>query len=67
MVMQFRGREMAYKEQGIAKFQVIIDQIMELGGVVESPLKAMGNRVIVILAPDKKVIQKHMANETEEV
>ena len=56
--MQFRGREMAYKEQGLEKFKGIIAQVIELGGIVESPVKLMGNRVITILSPDKKLISK---------
>ena len=58
MVMQFRGREMAYKDQGLEKFSGIIGQIVDFGAQVESPMKFMGNRAITILAPDKKVIVK---------
>ena len=54
MVMQFRGREMAYKDQGLDKFKSIISNVEELGAVVESPMKMMGNRAITILAPSKK-------------
>tara|TARA_B100000927_G_scaffold147489_1_gene119021 strand:- start:25 stop:600 length:576 start_codon:yes stop_codon:yes gene_type:complete len=58
MVMQFRGREMAYKDQGLDKFKGIIGQIVEFGAQVESPMKFMGNRAITILAPEKKIIVK---------
>tara|TARA_B100000925_G_scaffold285217_1_gene261260 strand:+ start:9585 stop:10160 length:576 start_codon:yes stop_codon:yes gene_type:complete len=58
MVMQFRGREMAYKDQGLEKFSGIIGQIVDFGAQVESPMKFMGNRAITILAPDKKAIVK---------
>lgn len=54
LVMQFRGREMAYKDAGLEKFDAIIAQICEYGAAIESPGKFMGNRVIAILAPNKK-------------
>ena len=54
LVMQFRGREMAYKQAGFEKFQGIIAQIVEMGAVVESEAKMMGNRIICIVAAAKK-------------
>ncbi len=54
MVMQFRGREMAYREAGQQKFNDIIKQVEEMGAIVESNPKMMGNRIITIVAPDKK-------------
>lgn len=58
MVMQFRGREMAYRDSGLEKFKGILDEVCEYGAVVESPAKMMGNRIITILSPDKKAIDK---------
>jgi len=58
LVMQFRGREMAYKDLGMGKFRKIIEQVEEFGAIVESELKFMGNRIITILSPDKKVKKK---------
>ncbi len=58
MVMQFRGREMAYKETGLERFKNILDALIKLGVIVESEPKMMGNRVIAILAADKKEIAK---------
>ncbi|MAW06763.1 MAG: translation initiation factor IF-3 [Halobacteriovoraceae bacterium] len=58
MVMQFRGREMAYKDQGLDKFKGIVNQMVDFGAQVESQLKFMGNRAITIIAPDKKIIAK---------
>lgn len=55
LVMQFKGREMAYKDAGFAKFLEIIKTLEEFGSVVESPPKFMGNRVICIIAPTKKI------------
>lgn len=57
MVMQFRGREMAYKDAGLEKFRNIIKTVETYGAIVESDPKFMGNRVITIIAPDKKAIQ----------
>lgn len=57
MVMQFRGREMAYRDAGMEKFRNIIKTVEEYGAIVESEPKFMGNRVITIMAPDKKLIQ----------
>ncbi len=54
MVMQFRGREMAYKDMGMDKFKSIIAKVEELGAAVESDPKMMGNRIITIMAPAKK-------------
>ncbi len=61
MVMQFRGREMAYKDQGLDKFKHIITNVEELGAIIESPMKMMGNRAITILAPSKKTQKKPKA------
>jgi translation initiation factor IF-3 len=54
MLMQFRGREMAHKDIGKERFQEILNMVIEHGAVVESPLKMMGNRIIVMVAPAKK-------------
>jgi len=54
-VMQFRGREMAYREAGKEKFETIIAGVCEeVDAQVESPAKIMGNRIITIIAPNKK-------------
>lgn len=58
MVMQFRGREMAYKDLGMDKFKGIVDSVVEMGALVESEMKFMGNRIITILAPSKKAPAK---------
>ena len=58
MVMQFRGREMAYKEAGIEKFNKIITSLTNLGVIVESEGKMVGNRIITILAPNKREMTK---------
>ncbi len=54
MVMQFRGREMAFKQAGLDKFKEIIGQVTEFGAVVESDPKMMGNRIIAIVSASKK-------------
>ena len=53
LLMQFRGREMAHKEIGLAKFDEIVKAIVEKGAVIESPAKMMGNRCIAMVAPGK--------------
>lgn len=58
MVMHFRGREMAYKDIGTEKFRGIVQQVEDMGATMESEFKLMGNRIITILAPDKKAIDK---------
>lgn len=63
MVMQFRGREMAYRDAGLEKFKTILAGICEYGATEESPAKLMGNRIISILAPDKKLIDKRIKEE----
>lgn len=64
MVMQFRGREMAYRDAGLEKFRGMIAQVEELGGIVESIPKMMGNRIIAILASTFKPT-KSDANEKD--
>jgi translation initiation factor IF-3 len=56
--MQFRGREMSYKDAGMEKFKAIVEQIVAMGAVVESEPKLMGNRIIAILASTKKPVKK---------
>lgn len=66
MVMQFRGREMAFRDAGMEKFKEIIEQICDFGASVESEPKMMGNRIITIVAPDKKALkqrEKEIAQE----
>ncbi len=55
MLMQFRGREMAHFDIGFEKFKSILGTIQEeMGGVVESDPKPMGNRIIAMVTPAKK-------------
>ena len=54
IVMQFRGREMSYRDAGMEKFKTIMAQITEMGAIVEADPKMMGNRIIAILASTKK-------------
>lgn len=56
--MQFRGREMSYRDAGMEKFKLIVAQVIELGGIIESDPKLMGNRIIAILASNKKPVKK---------
>lgn len=56
--MQFRGREMSYRDAGMAKFKEIIAGIAEMGAVIEAEPKMMGNRIIAILASTKKPAPK---------
>lgn len=60
MLMQFRGREMAYRDAGLEKFKLILEGVCEYGATIESPPKIMGNRIITILAPDKKILDKRI-------
>lgn len=66
MVMQFRGREMAYREAGLEKFNSILEGICEYGATLEAPAKIMGNRIISILAPDKKILDKRIKDRQRE-
>lgn len=66
MVMQFRGREMAYRDAGLEKFKGILDGICTYGATIESPAKLMGNRIITILSPDKKELDKRIKEEKRE-
>ncbi len=54
LVMQFRGRELSYTKQGMEKLQEIVKSIVEYGASIEADPKLMGNRIIAILAANKK-------------
>jgi translation initiation factor IF-3 len=54
MVMQFRGREMAYRDAGMEKFKGIMAMVVEMGAIVDSNPKMMGNRIITIVAASQK-------------
>lgn len=58
LVMQFKGREMAYKDAGLEKFKSIVKTLEEYGAAIEADPKFLGNRVICIVAPTKKIPQK---------
>jgi translation initiation factor IF-3 len=64
--MQFRGREMSYKDAGMEKFKGIIEQIVAMGAVVESEPKMMGNRIIAILASTKKPVKGSKKDDNKE-
>ncbi len=64
--MQFRGREMSYKDAGMEKFKGIIEQIVAMGAVVESEPKMMGNRIIAILASTKKPVKGSKKDDSKE-
>jgi translation initiation factor IF-3 len=63
--MQFRGREMSYRDAGMAKFKTILAQIAEMGAVVEAEPKMMGNRIIAILASTKKPPVKKAGDDAD--
>ncbi len=66
LVMQFKGREMAYKDAGFEKFKGIIKVLEDYGAAIEADAKFMGNRVICIVAPTKKIPpKKHEAKITK--
>jgi len=65
IVMQFRGREMSYRDAGMEKFKSIMAQITEMGAIVEAEPKMMGNRIIAILASTKKPPVKKTSSEDE--
>ena len=50
LVLQFRGREMFYQDQGYEKCKRFIDDLAEVGKV-ESPPKKEGKRIFVTLVP----------------
>ncbi len=63
--MQFRGREMSYRDAGMEKFKAVIAQIVEMGATVEADPKMMGNRIIAILASTRKPPVKKSEKEEE--
>lgn len=61
--MQFRGREMSYRDAGMEKFKAIVAQIEAMGAIIESEPKMMGNRIIAILASTKKPVKGNTKKE----
>jgi len=55
--MQFKGREMAYREAGMEKFKAILARLVDIGAVVDETPKMMGNRIIAIVTGDKKKLK----------
>jgi len=64
--MQFRGREMSYRDAGMEKFKTIIAQITEMGATIEAEPKLMGNRIIAILASTRKPTPKKALTKEEQ-
>jgi len=62
MLMQFRGRELAYLNAGMEKFKAIMSKVEAFGATIEAPPKTMGNRIITIMAP---VTKKTSGNPTK--
>ncbi|GAB4415796.1 MAG: translation initiation factor IF-3 [Bacteriovoracaceae bacterium] len=60
MQMQFRGRELAYKDNAMPKFQSMVNRALEYGAVLEAEPKFMGNRLIAMIAPDKAKLAKRI-------
>ncbi|PIP94243.1 MAG: translation initiation factor IF-3 [Bdellovibrio sp. CG12_big_fil_rev_8_21_14_0_65_39_13] len=58
--MQFRGREMAYRENAMPKFENVVNRAVEYGAILESEPKFMGNRLIAMIAPDKARLAKRV-------
>lgn len=56
LLMQFRGREMAYSHVGRAKLDEIIQKVLDYGGQLESAPQMMGNRyfAMVSASPQQK-------------
>jgi translation initiation factor IF-3 len=51
--MQFRGREMAHQEIGLATLKTIRDALLDVGKVEVEP-RLMGKRMTMVLTPDHK-------------
>lgn len=54
LIMQFRGREIAYKEAGLEKFNRILETVVAAGGLVETTPVFMGSKIMAIIMPTKK-------------
>ena len=51
--VQFRGRDIMYKDQGMDLLRRLIEEVQDLAKI-DQPPKMEGRRMITILAPDKK-------------
>ncbi|MBP5295968.1 MAG: translation initiation factor IF-3 [Bacteriovoracaceae bacterium] len=65
MLMQFRGRELAYLNAGMEKFKAIMSKVEAFGAAVEAPPKTLGNRIITIMAPVTKKTSGNPAKAKE--
>jgi translation initiation factor IF-3 len=53
ITIRFRGREMAYTDQGIALLERVVDMVKDFGGVEQRP-QHEGRQLSLVLAPQKK-------------
>lgn len=53
ITIRFRGREMAYTDQGLALLERVVDMVKEYGGVEQRP-QHEGRQLSLVLAPQKK-------------
>ncbi|MGE0434648.1 MAG: translation initiation factor IF-3 [Planctomycetota bacterium] len=60
--IQFKGREIVHKERGEMQMQRIIAAISDIGKA-EGPVSMQGRRMILLLSPDKKAIQRKKKEE----
>jgi translation initiation factor IF-3 len=52
--MFFRGRENANKDHGMTKIHKLINELIQHGATLNSPLREKGSNVSAVLDPKKK-------------
>jgi translation initiation factor IF-3 len=52
--MQFKGREIYLKDNGMEKMNLVIKEAVDAGAILSSPLKFKGNTATAVLDTKKK-------------
>jgi len=63
-VVQFRGRQLSYKEHGEAMLKRVAEQLQEVGRL-EQEIKLEGHQMVAIFVPDKTGKKKTQKKENE--
>jgi translation initiation factor IF-3 len=64
-VVQFRGRQLAYKEHGEAMLKRVAEQLQEVAKL-EQEMKLEGHQMVAIFVPDKTGKKKTLKKESEQ-
>lgn len=64
IILVFRGREMMHRDLGVQRLKEVIDQLADISKIETSP-RALGRRMMVLLAPDKPKVDAYKRREAK--